>query len=166
MLKIDNLIKTLSQCKDKFILPMNFKKYLKLPIRKFGFLRWGGLPKVGLLHYLIPAIITVGVVGTVATQVPSIHLLAARFTKPKAITQSSTYLSANIQSAIQSLASQEIKAEQANANLTIVSLNTNPSTSGLIQPLIDTVQEVLTLNPSEKAKIKLKIIDKIGRAHV
>ena len=131
--------------------------------RKFGFLHWGsGLQKIGLLHYLIPTLITVGIVGTVVTQVPNLRLAAFSFTKPKPITQSLTILPTAVQSAIQNLASQEIKAEAANANLAVNLSNSRAQTSqnGLIQPLIDNLQETLTQDPSGKAKINLKIIDR------
>ena len=65
---------------------MNVKKYLKpfwhrakageqivRHLRRFGFFNWGGLTKVGLLRYLISAIVTIGVVGTVAAQAPEIR---------------------------------------------------------------------------------------------
>ncbi len=156
---------------------MKFKKYLK-PFwhharsgeeitrhgRKFGFLHFGsGLQKIGLLHWLIPTLAVVSIVGVVATQAPKSLLAGFNFTKPKPITASSTYLSANVQSAILNLASQEIKAEAGNTNLAVNALSsssTQTSQNGLIQPLVDSIQETLTQDPSSKAKIKLRIIDR------
>ena len=100
--------------------------------------------------------------GVAYAQAP-IKTLVAQLTKPKPITQSSTILSANVQSAIQNLAGQEIKQEQANANLAASTANNSlpqTSQSGLIQPLIDSVQELLITNRVDKAKIKLRIIDR------
>ncbi len=127
--------------------------------RKFGFFRWGsGLQKVGLLHYLIPAAAILIPTAIVLTQVPNLRLAAFSFTKPKPIQQSSTQLPQSIQQAIVNLASQDLKAEAANANLAVnPSSVTLTSQGGLIQPLIDNVQEALTQDPSGKAKIKLKI---------
>ncbi len=96
-------------------------------------------------------------------QAPTIRLLAESFTKPKPITQSSTVLPVDIQSAIQDLASQEIKQGQANANLAggvSSSSTTQTSPSGLAQPLIDSIQEAFTTYPVDKAKIRLRIIDR------
>ncbi len=118
---------------------MKFKKYLK-PFwrtvqsgeqivqrrRKFGFLSgrrallpWlnAGKP-LGLLHFLIPVAVVLIPTAIVLTQVPSLRLAAFQFSKgalfeskPKPITQSSIPLPLDVQSAIQNLASQQIKQE-------------------------------------------------------
>ncbi len=153
---------------------MNLKKYLK-PFwhhaktaeqvtrhrRKFGFLHWGtGIQKIGLLHYLIPALVTVSIVGAVATQVPNSLFAAFNFTKPKPIIQSSTYLSADIQSAIQNLAKADLKTKAADANLAVNNDFIQTSQTGVIQPLVDTVQSLFTTDPVDKAKLELRIIDR------
>ncbi len=143
---------------------MNIKKFLKLPIqyhRNIGLVwKYGGVVrKLGLIHLLIPALLIPVAVVTI-TQVPNIRLAGFNFSKPKTITQSSIVLSANIQSAIQNLASQEIKQDRANANLSVNNNFTQTSQSGLIQPLVDSVQQLLTTNPVDKAKIELRIIDR------
>lgn len=146
---------------------MNIKKYLKLPIqyhRNIGLIwKYGGVVrKLGLIHLLIPALLIPAAIVTF-TQIPNVRVSAAKFTKPKPIVQSPTILSANIQSAIQNLAVQEIKAEAGNANLAVNILSsslTQPSQNGLIQPLIDSIQETLIQDPASKAKIKLRIIDR------
>jgi len=100
-------------------------------------------------------------VGVSFAQAP-VHALVDQLTKPKPIISSSTILSANVQSAIQNLAGQEIKQEQANANLPTTANNSLPQASqgGVAQPLVTAVQELLTINPIDKAKIRLRIIDR------
>ncbi len=154
---------------------MNIKKYLK-PFwpqtktaeqvvhhrRKFGFFHFGSsLQKLGLLHYLIPAVITIGVVGAVATQVPNLHLASFRFTKPKPIVQSTTALPQNIQQAVADLANQQIKQEQANANLAFKTPSSTITQTGFVQNAVLNIQEALTFNPTEKAKLEIKIIDNL-----
>ncbi len=81
--------------------------------------------------------------------------------KPKPITQSSQTLPSNIQKAIENLAKQEIKGEQAVATLPVnISINaTLTETSGPnIQPLIDSFVAI-TGNPTEKAQARLARVD-------
>ncbi len=126
--------------------------------RRFRFL----YSKKSFIYLLIPLLFLL-FAGVTFAQAPSIRLLAASFIKPKTITQSSTILSASVQSAIQNLASQEIKQQQTNANLVVGTINgssTQISQSGLIQPLVTAVQEILTTNPIDKAKLRLTNIDR------
>ena len=127
-------------------------------IRKLGFTWFKRQGKSLLLPRLLAPLLLVSSVGIAVAAAPRVRSLVASFTKPKPITQSATILSASIQSAIQDQASFEIKQEQANANL-VETLNPNPAATSAIQPVIDTVQEALTIDPSRKAKIKLQIID-------
>ncbi len=84
------------------------------------------------------------------------------FSSPKPIVQSKTFLPQSIQKAVETQAKQEIKQDQANANLVATANNnlSQTSQSGLIQPLVDSIQELLTTNPVDGAKVKLKIIDR------
>src|SRR6266404_2929061 len=114
--------------------------------------------------------------GVAYAQAP-IHALIDRVTKPKPISQSTKVLPTDIQQAIENQARQEIKQEEANALLgtntssttgqstTINALSNNADTSqamqgdSIFQNVADTIQEVTTINPSVRAKIKLKRID-------
>ncbi len=78
----------------------------------------------------------------------------------KQITQSDQVLSASVQKAIEVLAKQEIKKEQSLANLAINNTS-SAQTSSLVQPLIDSVQELITTNPSERARIEIRRIDSL-----
>jgi len=128
--------------------------------RKAGFTWWHHTHRKFRILYVFIAIFFLLFATAAFAQAPEIRFLAASFTKPKPITQSATILSANVQSAIQNLAGREIKQEQANANLAVTLQEANLSTTSVAQPLIDSVQEALTSDPSSKAKIKLRVIDR------
>src|SRR5258708_3688816 len=111
--------------------------------------------------------------GVAYAQAP-IRELIDQVTKPKPISQAAKVLSTDIQQAIETQAQQEIKEEEANALLganttgqstTINALSNSANTSqamqgdSLLQNVADTIQEVTTINPSVRAKIKLKRID-------
>ena len=140
---------------------LRIKRFLKLPIhyRNLGLVwKYGGVVrKFGLIHLLIPVLLGTAVIGTVVTQLPNFRISDFKFTKPKPIIASNTLLPQNIQQAIENLAAQEIKEDQADANLNIHT--SSGDQSGLASSLILNVQEAVTSNPSEKAKIKLKKID-------
>ncbi len=120
------------------------------------------LRRVGLLpfHFLIPVLAVPLIAGVALTQLYNFPIASFRFTKPKPITQSATILPASTQQAIENLASQEIKADNANANLATNNSVSSTSQGGLIQPLIDSIAETFTVNPVDKAKIELRIIDR------
>lgn len=94
--------------------------------------------------------------------------------KPKPITQSNTFLPSTTQQAIETLAKQEIKQEQANALLTGSTSVQTPSESTRndtsqgsvsiapsLQSFTDSIRETLTTNPSDKAKLKLANNDRL-----
>src|SRR6266851_8805963 len=113
----------------------------------------------------------------VANAAAPIHALIDQMTKPKPISQSAQVLPSDIQQAIETQAKQEIKQEEANAllgtntsstigqnttnNALPISTNTSQTLQGdsIFQNIADTIQEVTTINPSVRAKIKLKRID-------
>jgi len=146
---------------------MHIKKYLKLPIqynRNIGFVwKYGGVVrKLGIIHLLIPALLIPVAVVVTFTHLPDIRLAAFKFSKPKPITQSAQVLPSNIQIALENLAKQEIKVDQSVANVAVNTANNTSVQSGsLIQPLIDSVQELITTNPSEKAKIEIRRTDRL-----
>jgi len=98
--------------------------------------------------------------------------------KLKPITQSSKILSVNTQQAIQTVAEQEIQAEQVQALIptntpdgsvasailtgnttTTASLTSSSSNPPLLQNLADSIQEITSRDPVVRAKIRLKKID-------
>ncbi len=98
---------------------------------------------------------------------PNTFVKSAMFFRgnPKPITQSSQTLPVNIQKAIENLAQQRIKEEQAVATLPVnISINaTLTETSGpSIQPLIDSFVSIIG-NPAEKAKARLARVDRLIR---
>ncbi len=152
---------------------MKFRKYFKSLFRKSSLEKsephhkrkigvfWSKFIRILTIKFIALSAIVVFLLyfGTAFAQGP-VKALVAQLTKPKPITQSSTILPANVQSAIQNLAGQEIKQESANANLAVTLPDANLSTTSVIQPLIDSAQEALTSDPESKAKIKLRVIDR------
>ncbi len=155
---------------------MHFKKYFSVFLpkdkpkehivhhkRKIGVF-WSRLIRIITIKFVVflTLILFFLFFGVAYAQAP-MKALVAQLTKPKPITQSATILSANVQSAIQNLASQEIKQQQANANVAVNTLNSNAtqtSQGGAVQSLVTAVQVVLTTNPIDKAKLRLLNIDR------
>jgi len=131
--------------------------------RKIGIF-WGRFIKI-LTRKLI-AILAVGFFlfyfGVAYAQAP-VHALINQITKPKPISQSSKNLPPDVQQAFQNQAAQDIKQEQANALLTISTINTSqtPQENTVFQNISQTIQEITTTNPSVRAKIKIKRIDSL-----
>src|SRR5205814_2536842 len=92
-----------------------------------------------------------------------IHALIDQMTKPKPISQAAKVLPPDIQQAIETQAQQAIKQEEATALLETNTSNTSQITQGesIFQNIADTIQEVTTTNPADRAKIKLKSIDRL-----
>jgi len=80
---------------------------------------------------------------------------------PKQLVISTTILPGQVQQAVQALAKQEIKEEQANATLANSAAQVAPTNTPPAQSFIDSLQEALTTDPSDKAKLKLKQIDRM-----
>ncbi len=86
----------------------------------------------------------------------------SRFTSPKPLVLSTKTLPANVQNAIEDLAKQEISQQEANATLPNSSntISTSVSNASVTEPFIDGVQIALTQNSVEKAKLRLRRIDR------
>lgn len=82
-------------------------------------------------------------------------------TKPKPIVQSKTALPKNVQQALVSLAKQEIKQEQASETLSGDQSTQVTMTSSPFTPLIESVQEVITTDPADRATLRLKKVDRL-----
>lgn len=128
--------------------------------RKFGFLRFGGESKVGLLHWLIPAVLGATVIGTVVTQVPGLKIAAFQFTKPKPIIASDSKLPTDIQQAIEVLARQRLKQEQAHVTLPVNEISEIPE-YGLLAPVSETIEEVFTRDPTDRARLLIRKNDRL-----
>lgn len=79
--------------------------------------------------------------------------------KPRQLIQSDQVLSPEIQAAIETLAQQQLKQEQANATLPF----TTPSqitNEGLLEPIFESIEEVLTRDPANRAKLRIKKINR------
>jgi len=152
----------------EYFLPVKLKKYLgsfllkdkkekpekhKLYRRKFG-----------LLPFFFPFLLLLILIFSTFAQMPSFYLSAFKFISPKPIVQSSIKLPADVQNAIENLAKQEIKKEQADSALTLNVFSTNggslQTSVPVIQPLIDTAKELVS-NPSDRAKIRLGKVDRL-----
>ena len=152
----------------RYFIPFLFKEpeaQMVREQRKVGLIvRYQTHRKLRVLYLIIPLLLLFSA-GVASAKTPSIRLFAASFIKPKPIIQSSQILSTRVQAAIENLASQEIKAEQANStlvSLTSTAVNTPSGNSiPIIQPLIDRLQETLSSNSSDRAKIKLRAIDRL-----
>ena len=146
---------------------MKFRKYFKSffskpPLeksephhkRKVGVF-WGRFIRILSLKLIVFAALIFFLLyfGTAFAQAP-IEVLIAQLTKPKPITQSSTALPVNVQSAIENLAGQEIKQAQANATLPV-----NLSIDNSDQTSVGLLDELFASNPADKAKVRIKKID-------
>ncbi len=113
--------------------------------------------------------------GVAFAQAP-IHALIDQITKPKPLTQSSKVLPSDVQQEIVDQAKQEIKQEQANALIATNTSNANNSNNALfsntassqsqqgdsvIQNVLDSLQIATTSDPSIRAKLKIKGIDRL-----
>lgn len=119
--------------------------------------RFGWMP----FSFLIIFLLLIGITFLL----PNTFVQSATFFKgkPRPITQASQTLPVNIQNAIENLAKQEIKEEQAIATLPVnVSINaTLTDQSGpSIQPLIDSIT-ALTGNPVDRAQARLAKVDRL-----
>lgn len=93
--------------------------------------------------------------GVAYAQIP-LNKFIAKTIPPKPITSSSTTLPKGVQQAIENLATQEIKQEQANATLPV---NVSVSDDNFNKTNVGLLDELLATNPSDKAKVKIKKID-------
>jgi len=83
-------------------------------------------------------------------------LKSLTISKPKPITQSKTSLPSFVQQAVANLAHEQVKQEQAKTVLTTAqSQSTSVQSQSIIQPVINAVQEAITIDPGEKAQLKL-----------
>ncbi len=140
--------------------------------RKGAFTWWNSIErKFGLPFLVLPILLVFFLfAGAVFAQAP-IHALIDQITKPKPISQSSKTLPSSIQQAIENQAKQEIKQGQANtllatntpggsANSSAISISQTPqSVSPFVQNIIEPLQLLLTANPVDKARLRLKHIN-------
>lgn len=91
---------------------------------------------------------------------PIFKAFFTRKSQPKAIIQSKKALPQNVQSAIENLAQQQIRQDEAAANLPAnITESTSKAASSSVQTFVETIQNIVTTDPVEKAKITLKKID-------
>lgn len=88
-----------------------------------------------------------------------------RFIKPKPLVQSTKTLDSRVQAAIEEQAKQQIQEGQAEATLAVnTSIDGSTQTNqGLATPLLEALQEALTSNPADRAKIRIKRIDRLAQ---
>lgn len=110
---------------------------------------------------ILAGIILFFVAGAAFAKAPTIQTAIRNFTKPKPklFTQSTTKLRDNVQTAIEMLAKQEIKENKANEVLQLDGSIEEPDPS-ILQTVSESLSELTTTDPSEKAKRTLKRIDR------
>jgi len=144
---------------------MKIKQHHK---RKKGFLWWNTGQRFNLLHFLLPAFALLLILFAVFFQKPIIYALSAfTFRPPQPIVQSKTVLPADIQQAVKDQAQEEIKQDQASRILATNPSSANPTaqaSSGVASPLteyiVEPLQILFTAKPADKAKLRLKRIDR------
>ncbi len=125
---------------------------------------WGKFIKILTIKFIVVCTLVLFLLFfTVSFAEAPIHALIAQINKPKPITQSSQTLPADIQKTIENLARQEIKEEQAVANLPVnISINSTlgESKESSIQPLIDAFTAI-TGSPVDKAEVRISKVDRL-----
>lgn len=94
------------------------------------------------------------IIRFVQTTIPALQL------KPKPLTQSKDVLPAQIQDAIEALARQEIQQEQAIATLSFTELSETRN-EGFLQPIVENIGEIITRNPADRAKLRIRKINRL-----
>jgi len=120
------------------------------------------------------AVIFFFVFFTVSFAQAPIHALIDSITKPKPISQSSIVLPESAEKAIVNLASFQIKQDQEKALLATITSTSNSSSNNkifsqtattqsdsLLQNIVDSIQIATTIDPSGKAKIRIRHINRL-----
>lgn len=152
---------------------MHFKKYFSSFLhkerseehkphhkRKLGLVWWNN--NFGALRFLIPVLIALIFIGIGFIGKQDFVLSAFKYNKPKPLVLSTKTLPTNIQNAIEDLAKQEISQQEVSATLPNSSntISTVAINTSIVEPLIEDVQIALAPNSVDRAKLRLKRIDR------
>lgn len=139
---------------------------------KHHYKRGGFFNRKKLLFFpvkILVALLLLVLVGVVYAQAPAVQAAVDKMVrtvvtpfkpKPKPLVQSGQVLSAQAQAAIETLARQQLKQEQAQVTLPINVVSEIPG-YGLLAPVNETIKDVFTRDPTGRARLLIKKNDRL-----